>query len=94
MVENSMPEADFDPPVHQLYGKQFNWVHSLRVLCEIAVVKNIEAHARKLDNKGKTVMFLGYPDNHPSKTYRLSNLGTKRIIISRDVSWLNKMLSK
>lgn len=91
MLENAMPGVDYDPPVHRLYGKQFNWIQSLRVFGEIAVVKNIEAHPRKLDNKGKIVMFLGYPDNHPSKTYRFLNLGTKRIIISRDVSWLDKM---
>jgi hypothetical protein len=37
----------------------------------LLLFKNIEA--RKLDNEGKIVMFLGYPDSHPTKTYRLGH---------------------
>jgi hypothetical protein len=51
MLENSITGVDYDPPVHRIYGKQFIWVQSLRVFGEIAVVKNIEAHPRKLDKR-------------------------------------------
>jgi hypothetical protein len=35
-------------------------------------------------------MFLGYPNSHANDTYRMWNLKTERMILSRDVLWLNK----
>ena len=34
-------------------------------------------------------MFVGYADNHTKDLYRFLNIHTKRIILSRDVRWLN-----
>ena len=34
-------------------------------------------------------MFVGYADDHSRDVYKLLNIHTKRIIISRDVRWLN-----
>ena len=45
----------------------------------------------KLDNRGKTCMFVGYDDDHTKDVYRFLNIHTKRIILSRDVRWLNIM---
>ena len=42
----------------------------------------------KLDNRGKTCMFVGYADDHTKDVYRFRNIHTKRIILSRDVRWL------
>jgi hypothetical protein len=38
----------------------------------------------------KVAMFLGYPESHSKDTYRMWNIKTKRMILSRDVLWLNK----
>ena len=35
-------------------------------------------------------MFLGYTQNHTSGTYRMLNLCTKHIVLSRDIILLNK----
>ena len=43
----------------------------------------------KLDDRGKTCLFVGYADDHSRDTYRFLNIHTKRVIISRDVRWLN-----
>ena len=43
----------------------------------------------KLDDRGKTCMFVGYADDHPRDVYKFLKIHTKRIIISRDVRWLN-----
>ena len=43
----------------------------------------------KLDDRGKTCMFVGYAENHAKDVYRFLNIHTKRIILSRDVRWLN-----
>ena len=34
-------------------------------------------------------MFVGYAENHAKDVYRFLNIHTKRIILSRDVRWLN-----
>ena len=34
-------------------------------------------------------MFVGYADDHTKDVYRFLNIHTKRIILSRDVRWLN-----
>ena len=43
----------------------------------------------KLDDTGKTCMFVGYADDHSGDVYRFLNIHTKRIIMSRDIRWLN-----
>ena len=44
----------------------------------------------KIKDQGKTCMFLGYSQNHTSGTYHMLNLCSKRIVLSRDVIWINK----
>ena len=34
-------------------------------------------------------MFVGYADDHTKNVYRFLNIHTRRIILSRDVRWLN-----
>ena len=36
-------------------------------------------------------MFVGYADNHASNVFRLINLNTKNVMLSRDVTWLDKL---
>ena len=43
----------------------------------------------KLDDRGKTWMFVGYAEDHTKDVYRFLNIHTRRIILSRDVIWLN-----
>ena len=43
----------------------------------------------KLDNRGKTCIFVGYADDHSEDVHRFLNINTKRIIMSRDARWLN-----
>ena len=43
----------------------------------------------KLDDRGKTCMFVGYADDHTKDVYRFLNIHMRRIALSRDVRWLN-----
>ena len=66
----------------------------MRSFGEMAVVaihvgKNMRS---KLDNRGKTCLFVGYAEDHAGDVYRFLNIHTKRIIMSRDVRWLNIIL--
>ena len=55
---------------------------------EIGIVKKggIEP---KLDNKGVDCMFVGYAEDHSGDVARMLNLSTQRIMVSRDIKWLN-----
>ena len=63
----------------------------MRTFGEMAVVAIHEGKKMrsKLDNRGKTCMFVGYAEDHAGDVFRFLNIHTKRIIMSRDVSWLN-----
>ena len=39
--------------------------------------------------KGRTGIFVGYADDHAGNVYRFINIKIKKIILSRDIQWLN-----
>ena len=43
----------------------------------------------KLDTRGRTGIFVGYADDNAGNVYRFINIQTKKIILSRDIQWLN-----
>ena len=63
----------------------------MRTFGEMAVVAIHEGKKMRsiLDNRGKTCMFVGYAEDHAGDVYRYLDIHTKRIIMSRDVRWLN-----
>ena len=79
------------PPYTLFYGEDAKYAQSLRIFGEMAVVAIHEEKKMrsKLDDSGKTCMFVGYAENHAKDVYRFLNIHTKRIILSRDVRWLN-----
>ena len=79
------------PPHTLFYGEDSNYSRSLRTFGEMAVIAIHEGKKMrsKLDDRGKTCMFVGYADDHTKDVYRFLNIHTRRIILSRDVKWLN-----
>ena len=63
----------------------------MRTFGEMAVIAIHEGKKMrsKLDDRGKTCMFVGYAEDHAKDVYRFLNIHTRRIILSRDVRWLN-----
>ncbi len=57
---------------------------------EICIVANWVAIMNKMQNRGKHCIWLGFADNHASKCYRLLNPETKQVVISRDVTFLDR----
>ena len=91
-LDNIMVRPERAKPPHTLfYGKDAKSGKYMRTFGEMAVVAIHEATKMrsKLDNRGKTCMFVGYAEDHPGDVYRFLNIHTKRIIMSRDVRWLN-----
>ena len=79
------------PPHTLLYGKDAKYMKYMRTFGEMAVVAIHEGKKMrsKLDNRGKTCMFVGYAEDHAGDVYRFPNIHTRRIIMSRDMRWLN-----
>ena len=91
-LDNIMVRPERTKRPHILfYGEDAKYARSLRTFGEMGVVAIHEGKKMrsKLDNRGKTCMFVGYADDHTEDVYRFLNIHTKRIILSRDVRWLN-----
>ena len=83
-VDNIMVRPERTKPPHTLfYGEDAKYARSLRTFGEMAVVAIHEGKKMrsKLDNRGKTCMFVGYADDHTKDVYRFLNIHTKRIIL-------------
>ena len=91
-LDNIMVRPDrTKPPYTLFYNKDAQFMKNLRSFREMAVVAIHEGEKMrsKLDNRGKTCMFVGDADDHSGDVYRFLNINTKRIIMSRDPKWLN-----
>ena len=63
----------------------------LRSFGEMAVIAISDGKKMrsKLDTRGRTGIFVGYADDHAGNVCRFINIQMKKIILSRDVQWLN-----
>ena len=58
----------------------------LRIFGEIGVTARLDRKmSGKLDDKGNVCMMVGYAENHAGDVYRMLNLKTKKICLSRDI---------
>ena len=64
----------------------------LRTFGELEVVKDSESIKGKIENRGILSIFLGYSENRSKGTYRFYNLKTNRVIMSRDIIWVDKLM--
>ena len=91
-LDNIMVRPERTKPPHTLfYGKDAKYMRCMRTSGEMAVIAIHEGKKMrsKLDDRGKTCMFVEYADDHSRDVYRFLNIHKKRIIISTDVGWLN-----
>ena len=70
------------PPYTLFYNDEPRYMKYLRSFGEMAV-------RSKLDTRGRTGIFVGYGDDHADNVYRFINIQMKKIILSRDIQWLN-----
>ena len=64
----------------------------LRTFGELAVVKDSESIKGKIKNRGILCIFLGYSENRIKVTYIFYNLNTNRVIMIRDIIWIEKLM--
>ena len=58
---------------------------------EAGVVKVKTLTTPKMEERGITCMFVGYAQQHAGDCHEMLNLKTNRILVTRDVQWLNRM---
>jgi hypothetical protein len=63
----------------------------MRQFGEIGYVKWGTKFKAKLKDRGIPMLYLGRAQNHSCDTYRFMNLDTKKVIHSRDATWMNKV---
>ena len=63
----------------------------LHVFGEAAVVHLKHVATKKMDNRGKLLMFVGNSPQHAGDLCRMFDADTSRVLISRDVRFINKM---
>ena len=79
------------PPFTLFYNDEPKYMKFLRSFGEMAVIAISDGKKMrsKLDTRGRTGIFVGYADDHAGNVYRFINIQTKKIILSRDIQWLN-----
>ena len=88
-TENIMVKKDSDITAYKrIHGHEAKYAKHLRSFGEMAVIRDIKTIKKKLDNRGKIVMFIGYASRHSGHVYRFLNLITNKVVISGDVKWL------
>ena len=89
---NNITAFNNESPYEKLFKVNVTMKTELRIFGELGSVRFRKGTIHpKIENRGRTCMFVGYTKNHPEGTYLFYDLQTKRIIISRDVIWLGKM---
>ena len=79
------------PPYTLFYNEEPKYKKYLRSFGKMAVIAISDGKKMrsKLDTRGRTGIFVGYADDHAGIVYRFINIQTKKIILSRDIQWLN-----
>ena len=91
-LDNIMVRKERTKPAHTLfYNEGARYMKYLRSFGEMAVIAISDGKKMrsKLDTRGRTGIFVGYADDHAGNVYRFINIQMKKIILSRDVQWLN-----
>ena len=71
----------------KFWGKHPNFLKKMVEFGRIAYVTKRDKMIGKLDQRGVKMIMVGYAEGHSSDVYRMYNPGTKRVILTRDVTW-------
>ena len=91
-LDNIMVRKDRTKPPFTLFSNdEPKYMKFLRSFGEVAVIaiSDDKKMRSKLDTRGRTGIFVGYADDHAGNVYRFINVEMKKIILSRDIQWLN-----
>ena len=76
-------------PYEKFYRKKPLDIKYLRRFGEIGILANRKKLKAKSEDRGTKCYFVGYADDHTPDTYRMYNPNTGKIVLSRDIRWLD-----
>ena len=91
-LDNIMVRKERTKPPYTLFdNEEPKYKQYQRSFGEMAVIAISDGKKMrsKLDTRGRTGIFVGYADDHAGNVYRFINIRMKKIILSRDIQWLN-----
>jgi len=93
-LDNILTKDGETSPYQKFYGEEALYQDHLRTFGEIGIVtKNPGATIKaKLDDRGERCFFLGYAADHAGNVYRMQNIRTGKVMITRDVTWTDSMV--
>ena len=79
-------------PYEKFYGVRTKYEEHLRTFCEMGIVtiSNTNKTKSKLADRGIPCVFVGYARNHAGNVYRMFNMKTNKVMITRDIIWIGK----
>ena len=90
-INNILDKNNYDPCAHEkVYDHLPSYTHKLRVFGEIGIVSKTGEITSTTQDCGIKCIFLGYAKDHSGDVYRFYNMRTGKMILSRDVIWVNK----
>lgn len=90
-LQNRLVSKTISSTPFELWENKKPNINHLRIFGSKAYVLSPDVKRRKLDTKAQILTFMGY-DEH-SKGYRLADLRTKKITISRDVKFIDTAIN-
>jgi hypothetical protein len=77
----------------KFFGKGYkSIVDSPKIFGEACIITKHEKIKAKLADRGKLCMWMGYAKDHKAGTYRIYNPTTRKLFLSRDVTFLRKSM--
>jgi hypothetical protein len=96
ILENILQTPNHKTPPYELFHKKkatiIPYLHQLREMCTVA--KRNKIKDKLSDDRGFIAMMVVYAEDHTNGTYQFYNFKTKRVFLSRDIVWHNKLFSR
>jgi hypothetical protein len=88
-LNNIMSRKDGKSAFQKYYGNESKITHNLKVFGEVGIkLSKIYGLPEKLSDKKNLCIMLGCPEDHPSDTYRVLDLKTQGVVLTRNVRWI------
>jgi len=91
LLDNLLVGADGQSPYQRFHGSIPRFTKFLRVFGEVGMINYTgKAIKAKLENRARHGILVGYSLQHAGGVYRMYDCETNRVILSRDIKWMQQ----
>ena len=84
ILDNIRTREDGNTNYEHFHNNKSSNINYIRTFGEVGITGNF-SQKQNLNNKGRTVVYLGTTNNHPQNVHRFMNISTKAIMLSLDM---------